>query len=99
MHALLLDEALHSTSGDTTVRVVVGSVSATNTNVLVVLDRVHRESFDDLVLVLALLVEPYRAGSKVSALGYLDHSDSTTHIVASSPTSIAGFALKLTIRG
>jgi len=72
MHALLLDKALHSTSGDTTVRVVVGSVSATNTNVLVVLDRVHRESLENLVLVLALLVEPCRARDIVSALACIE---------------------------
>ena len=58
MHALLLDETLHSTSWDTAMRVVVSSVGAANAHVLVVLNGVHRESLDDFVLILALLIEP-----------------------------------------
>ena len=39
-------------------RVVVSSVGAANAHVLVVLNGVHRESLDDFVLILALLIEP-----------------------------------------
>lgn len=62
MHILLSCETLQTTPGDRAVNVSV-LARATDPDVLVVLDRVHRESLDDLALVMTLSLEPYCAAS------------------------------------
>jgi hypothetical protein len=59
MHVLLSNKSLQAPFRKHTVRVVMSGVGAADSRVLVILDRIHRQSLDDLALVATLCLEPY----------------------------------------
>jgi hypothetical protein len=85
MHVLLSNKPLQTPLGKHAVRVIVSSVGATDSRVLVILDRIHRQSLDDLALVATLCLEPYSIDpGRTQPPSGLFHT-TATYIDASSP--------------
>jgi hypothetical protein len=85
MHVLLSNKSLQTPFWEHTVRVVVSGVGAADSRVLVILDRVHRQSLDDLALVATLCLEPYSLDQVALSRRRACFQISTTYIDASSP--------------
>ena len=70
---LLRGESLQTTFRQHTVRMAVGSIGTTDSDILVVLNRVHRQSLEDLALVVTLSLEPYEAARQMSKQGQVSN--------------------------
>jgi len=64
---------LQTTFRQHTVRMAVGSIGTTDSDILVVLNRVHRQSLEDLALVVTLSLEPYEAARQMSKQGQVSN--------------------------